>query len=81
MKINTIKKGDATRLIFFKTKYSRYARVFQVNLIDNKPKLSGYIYGYGGHCGSIDLSKPKLWSYFLRELKDAALKDELEFVD
>ena len=78
MEIYTIKKGDETRLIF-KINYSRWARVFVISLIDNKPELSGYIYGLGGH-GS-GMRKPVSWLYFLRELKDAAVKGELEFVD
>ena len=78
MKIYTTKKGDVTRLIF-KINYSRWARVFVISLIDNKPKLSGYIHGLGGH-GS-EMRKPVSWLWFFRLLKDAALKDELEFVD
>ena len=78
MKIYTTKKGDVTRLIF-KINYSRWARVFVISLIDNKPKLSGYIHGLGGH-GS-EMRKPVSWLWFLRLLKDAAVKGELEFVD
>ena len=78
MKIYTTKKGDVTRLIF-KQEYDRWARVFVISLIDNKPKLSGYIHGLGGH-GS-EMRKPVSWLWFLRLLKDAAVKGELEFVD
>jgi hypothetical protein len=78
MKIYTTKKGDVTRLIF-KINYSRWARVFVISLIDNKPKLSGYIHGLGGH-GS-EMRKPVSWLWFFRLLKDAAVKGELEFVD
>jgi len=78
MKIYTTKKGDVTRLIF-KINYSRWARVFVISLIDNKPELSGYIHGLGGH-GS-EMRKPVSWLWFLRLLKDAAVKGELEFVD
>jgi len=78
MKIYTTKKGDVTRLIF-KINYSRWARVFVISLIDNKPKLSGYIHGLGGH-GS-EMKKPVSWLWFFRLLKDAAVKGELEFVD
>ena len=78
MEIYTIKKGDETRLIF-KIDYSRWARVFVVSLIDNKPELLGYHYGFGGH-GS-GMNKPVSWLWFLRLLKDAAVKGELEFVD
>jgi len=78
MKIYTTKKGDVTRLIF-KIDYSRWARVFVISLIDNKPKLSGYIHGLGGH-GS-EMRKPVSWLWFFRLLKDAAVKGELEFVD
>ena len=78
MEIYTIKKGDETRLIF-KIKYSRWARVFVISLIDNKPELLGYHYGFGGH-GS-GMNKPVSWLWFLRLLKDAAVKGELEFVD
>ena len=78
MKIYTTKKGDVTRLIF-KINYSRWARVFIISLIDNKPKLSGYIHGLGGH-GS-EMRKPVSWLWFFRLLKDAAVKGELEFVD
>jgi len=78
MKIYTTKKGDVTRLIF-KINYSRWARVFVISLIDNKPKLSGYIHGLGGH-GS-EMRKPVSWLWFFRLLKDAAVKDELEVVD
>ena len=78
MKIYTTKKGDETRLIF-KINYSRWARVFVISLIDNKPKLSGYIHGLGGH-GS-EMRKPVSWLWFFRLLKDAAVKGELEFVD
>ena len=78
MKIYTTKKGDETRLIF-KIDYSRWARVFVISLIDNKPKLSGYIHGLGGH-GS-EMRKPVSWLWFFRLLKDAAVKDELEVVD
>ena len=78
MKIYTTKKGDVTRLIF-KINYSRWARVFVISLIDNKPKLSGYIHGLGGH-GS-EMRKPVSWLWFFRLLKDAAVKGELEFTD
>ena len=78
MKIYTTKKGDVTRLIF-KINYSRWARVFVISLIDNKPKLSGYIHGLGGH-GS-EMRKPVSWLWFFRLLKDAAVKGELEFLD
>ena len=78
MEIYTIKKGDETRLIF-KIDYSRWARVFVISLIDNKPELLGYHYGFGGH-GS-GMNKPVSWLWFLRLLKDAAVKGELEFVD
>ena len=78
MEIYTTKKGDVTRLIF-KINYSRWARVFVISLIDNKPKLSGYIHGLGGH-GS-EMRKPVSWLWFFRLLKDAAVKGELEFVD
>ena len=78
MKIYTTKKGDVTRLIF-KINYSRWARVFVISLIDNKPELSGYVYGLGGH-GS-GMRKPVSWLWFFRLLKDAAVKGELEFVD
>ena len=78
MKIYTTKKGDETRLIF-KINYSRWARVFVISLIDNKPELSGYVYGLGGH-GS-EMRKPVSWLWFFRLLKDAAVKGELEFVD
>jgi len=78
MEIYTTKKGDETRLIF-KINYSRWARVFVISLIDNKPKLSGYIHGLGGH-GS-EMKKPVSWLWFFRLLKDAAVKGELEFVD
>ena len=78
MKIYTTKKGDVTRLIF-KINYSRWARVFVISLIDNKPELSGYVYGLGGH-GS-EMRKPVSWLWFFRLLKDAAVKGELEFVD
>ncbi len=78
MKIYTTKKGDVTRLIF-KINYSRWARVFVISLIDNKPKLSGYIHGLGGH-GS-EMRKPVSWLWFFRLLKDAAVKGELEFID
>ena len=78
MEIYTIKKGDETRLIF-KIDYSRWARVFVIRLIDNKPELLGYHYGFGGH-GS-GMNKPVSWLWFLRLLKEAAVKGELEFVD
>ena len=78
MKIYTTKKGDVTRLIF-KINYSRWARVFVISLIDNKPKLSGYIHGLGGH-GS-EMRKPVSWLWFFRLLKDAAVKGELEVID
>ena len=78
MEIYTTKKGDETRLIF-KINYSRWARVFVISLIDNKPKLSGYIHGLGGH-GS-EMRRPVSWLWFFRLLKDAAVKGELEFVD
>ena len=78
MEIYTIKKGDETRFIF-KIDYSRGARVFVVSLIDNKPELLGYHYGFGGH-GS-GMNKPVSWLWFLRLLKEAAVKGELEFVD
>ena len=78
MEIYTIKKGDETRLIF-KIDYSRWARVFVVSLIDNKPELSGYIHGFGGHGSGMD--KPVSWLWFFRLLKDAAVNGELEFVD
>ena len=78
MKIYTTKKGDVTRLIF-KQEYDRWARVFVIRLIDNKPELLGYHYGFGGH-GS-GMNKPVSWLWFLRLLKDAAVKGELEFVD
>ena len=78
MKIYTTKKGDVTRLIF-KIDYSRWARVFVIRLIDNKPELLGYHYGFGGH-GS-GMRKPVSWLWFFRLLKDAAVKGELEFVD
>ena len=78
MEIYTIKKGDETRFIF-KIKYSRWARVFVISLIDNKPELLGYHYGFGGHGSGMD--KPVSWLWFFRLLKDAAVKGELEFVD
>ena len=78
MEIYTIKKGDETRLIF-KIDYSRWARVFVIRLIDNKPELLGYHYGFGGH-GS-GMNKPVSWLWFLRLLKEAAVKGELEFVE
>ena len=78
MEIYTLKKGDETRLIF-KIDQSRWARVFVVRLIDNKPELLGYHYGFGGHGSGLD--KPVSWLWFLRLLKDAAVKGELEFVD
>ena len=78
MKIYTTKKGDETRLIF-KIDYSRWARVFVISLIDNKPELSGYVYGLGGH-GS-GMRKPVSWLWFFRLLKEAAVKGELEFLD
>ena len=78
MEIYTIKKGDETRLIF-KIDYSRWARVFVISLIDNKPELLGYHYGFGGH-GS-GMNKPVSWLWFFRLLKEAAVKGELEFVD
>ena len=78
MEIYTIKKGDETRLIF-KINYSRWARVFVIRLLDNKPELLGYHYGFGGH-GS-GMNKPVSWLWFLRLLKEAAVKGELEFVD
>jgi len=78
MEIYTIKKGDETRLIF-KINYSRWARVFVISLIDNKPELLGYHYGFGGHDSG--MNKPVSWLWFLRLLKDAAVKGELEFVD
>ena len=78
MEIYTIKKGDETRLIF-KINYSRWARVFVISLIDNKPELLGYHYGFGGHGSGMD--KPVSWLWFLRLLKEAAVKGELEFVD
>tara|TARA_B100001964_G_scaffold2376_1_gene2702 strand:- start:417 stop:596 length:180 start_codon:yes stop_codon:yes gene_type:complete len=58
MKIYTTKKGDVTRLIF-KQEYDRWARVFVVRLIDNKPELLGYVYGLGGHGSGMD--KPVSW--------------------
>ena len=78
MEIYTIKKGDETRLIF-KIDYSRWARVFVISLIDNKPELLGYHYGFGGH-GS-GMNKPVSWLWFFRLLKEAAVKGELEFLD
>ena len=78
MEICTIKKGDETRLIC-KINYSRWARVFVISLINNKPELSGYHYGFGGHGSGMD--KPVSWLWFFRLLKDAAVKGELEFVD
>ena len=78
MEIYTIKKGDETRLIF-KQEYDRWARVFVIRLIDNKPELLGYHYGFGGH-GS-GMNKPVSWLWFLRLLKEAAVKGELEFVE
>ena len=78
MKIYTTKKGDVTRLIF-KQEYDRWARVFVVSPIDNKPELLGYHYGFGGH-GS-GMNKPVSWLWFLRLLKEAAVKGELEFVE
>ena len=78
MEIYTIRKGDETRLIF-KINYSRWARVFVISLIDNKPELLGYHYGFGGH-GS-GMNKPVSWLWFFRLLKEAAVKGELEFVD
>ena len=78
MEIYTIKKGDETRLIF-KINYSRWARVFVISLIDNKPELLGYHYGFGGH-GS-GMNKPVSWLWFFRLLKEAAVKGELEFLD
>ena len=78
MEIYTIKKGDETRLIF-KINYSRWARVFVISLIDNKPELLGYHYGFGGHGSGMD--KPVSWLWLLRLLKEAAVKGELEFID
>ena len=78
MEIYTKTIGDETRL-FFKQEYDRWARVFIISLIDNKPELSGYVYGLGGH-GS-EMRKPVSWLWFFRLLKDAAVKGELEFVD
>ena len=78
MEIYTIKKGDETRFIF-KNDYSRWARVFVISLIDNKPELLGYHYGLGGH-GS-GMRKPVSWLWFFRLLKEAAVKGELEFLD
>ena len=78
MEIFTKTIGDETRLIF-KIDYSRWARVFVIRLLDNKPELLGYHYGFGGH-GS-GMNKPVSWLWFLRLLKEAAVKGELEFVD
>ena len=44
MKIYTTKKGDTTRLIF-KINYSRWARVFVISLIDNKPEFQAMYMG------------------------------------
>ena len=41
MKIYTTKKGDVTRLIF-KQEYDRWARVFVIRLLDNKPEPVSY---------------------------------------
>ena len=78
MEIYTIIIDHKYRLTF-KKKYSRYQLVFQIEVTDNKPELSGYWSGFGGFGGSLSISKAKLWSLFLRTLKDDVMKDQLEY--
>ena len=79
MKIHTIKNDDIG-LIFRSKRTSHYIN-FKIILNNNKPELSAWWNGHGGLGGKMDLNKPKLWSIFLRDLKDAVMKNKLEFVD
>ena len=77
MEIYTTTKDSS---VIFKMCYSRFERIFIINLINNKLKLSAY--AHGPNAGSkIDGSQADLWSFFLRLLEDGTVKSNLEFVD
>jgi hypothetical protein len=79
MEIYTHKQGE-TGLIFRSKRTSHYIN-FKIILNNNKPELSAWWNGHGGLGGKMDLNKPKVWSLFLRELKDAVMKNTLVFID
>ena len=63
----------------FRVKKSDHYKIFRISIVENKPILSGG-WGKGGLGGTMKLSKIKLWSLFLRELKDAVVKDDIEVI-
>ena len=78
MKIYTLKEVE-TGLIF-RSKRSNHHINFKIILNENKPQITGSWNGFGGFGGVMKLSNVKLWSFFLKELKDAAIKDNLKFI-
>jgi len=79
MEIYTNKTGDPS--LTFRVKRSRHNINFTIHLVNNKPKLIGWWNSFGGFGGRMDLNKEKLWSYFIKELKDAVIKDQLKFIN
>ena len=79
MEIYTNKTGDPG--LTFRVKHSRHNINFTIRLVNNKPKLIGWWHSFGGFGGRMDLSKAKLWSYFIKELKGAVMKDQLKFIN
>ena len=69
---------DDERLRFRVKKTSQLNNYFTISIVDNKPQLYGG-WSKGAFGGSMNLSKVKLWSLFLRELKDAVMKNKLNY--
>ena len=67
---------DDERLRFRVKKTSQVNNYFTISIVDNKPQLYGG-WSKGAFGGSMNLSKVKLWSLFLRELKNAVMKNQL----
>lgn len=64
----------------FWVKKSDHYKIFRILIVENKPILSGG-WGKGGFGGTMSLNKIKLWSLFLRELKEAIVKDNIQIKD
>ncbi|MBT7752904.1 MAG: hypothetical protein P8L74_02460 [Gammaproteobacteria bacterium] len=69
---------DDERLRFRVKKTSQVNNYFTISIVDNKPQLYGG-WSKGAFGGSMNLSKVKLWSLFLRELKNAVMKNKLNY--
>mgnify|MGYP001197416611 CR=1 FL=1 len=66
--------------VSFRVSKTDHYKIFRISNQDGKLALSGG-WAKGAFGGNMRLEKAKLWSLFLRELKDATIHGNIEFID